>query len=253
MAIAVKLSLMNIKFFGDFEMKHPILCTFLALVLTFTTALPFTGLHATELWNSQKKGSNSKDGGKVYYYNKSKSSPTAKGGITLYNRQAQQSYSSHVGGGIKSTIESYKKVKYSGQHPSDLWKYMSDSAVQNRQADIDNALQVEYETRQKTAAHMANMLKEVQVAQVKAEQSYQKELAEYEALKKAEELEKQKKKEYALNGGKNYKSYSSSKKNTYTSSKASGKKSIYNKSASSKKSTTIKMKKPPKLFNSPNK
>lgn len=232
-------------------MKHPILCIFLALILTFTTAHPFAGLQATELWNSQKKGSDSKDDGKIYYYNKSKSSPTAKGGITLYNRKAQQSYSTSIGGGLKATINGYKKVKFSGQHPSDLWKYMSDSAIQNRQADIDNALQIEYETRKKTANHMASMLKEVQVAQIKAEQSYQKELAEYEALKKEEELEKQRKKEYALNGGKNYKSQRS-KKNTYTSSKVSSVKSASSKSESGKKTTVIKMKKPKKLFNSPN-
>ena len=235
---------MNIKFFGDFEMKHPILCTFLALVLTFTTALPFTGLHATELWNSKNSQKNDGDQ-KTYYYTKSK--PSSKGGITLYNKKSKQTYVSSNSGNLKATLEGYKKVKFSGQHPSDLWKYMSDSAIQNRQADIDNALQIEYDTRKKTAKHMVNVFKEVQKAQAEAKVKYQKELDEYYAMKEAEELAKQQKKENALNGGTAYKGKS---KNKSYVSKGNGKKVIYSKSSSDSKTTSIKLNKPKKIFNS---
>ena len=219
-------------------MRHPVLCTFLALILTFTTAQPFAGLNAAELWNSQKEKGTSK---KTYYYNQSKSSN--KKGITLYNSQSsQKSNSISLGGGdLKSTLQAYKNVKVSGQHPSKLWKFMSTSALKNRQADIDHALQIEYKTRQDTAKKMTALFKEVQIARIKAEKEYQKQLADYYEKKEAEELEKQKKKEEALSGA-GYKSKSYSSKN-------SGKKKVYK--ISGAKDKKVRLKKPKRLFNSP--
>tara|TARA_R110001592_G_scaffold144484_4_gene367659 strand:+ start:28696 stop:29361 length:666 start_codon:yes stop_codon:yes gene_type:complete len=220
-------------------MKHPVLCTLFTLFLTLTTAQPFVASYATELWNSQKK---SNSGGKTYYYNKSKSSTS--GNVTLYNTTTPPAYNTSKNGGLKQTLQGYQKVEVSGQHSSKLWGLMSPSALANRQADIEHALQVEYDTRKITAAHITTVFKEVQTAQMKADKEYQNTLSEYQQKKQAEELAAQQKKEQALNGG------TSHRKKTYSAS-GSGKKKLYVTSKESTETNT-KLKKPKRLFNDPN-
>ena len=209
-----------------------------------------TMLNAAELWNSTNSSASEK---KVYYYNGAKRDDS-KQGITLYNKQSTKRGIS-LGSGLKSTIEGYKKVSMSGQHKSKLWKFMSQSAIENRQADIDNALQIEYETQKKTSKAMIKSIKEAQAYQLQGHKKHQQALNEYyekEALAKAE---REKKKQAALSG-KTYRAppVASSSKAMSQAALQKKYKSSSSSTSSDKKAKEVRVPLNPgtKLFNTPN-
>ncbi len=99
-------------------------------------------LNAAELWNSNKSSSGKSKGS---YYN-SRSSDGR--GITLYNRKNPDR--SMASSGLRSNIRTYRNINIAReQKASRLWQTMSPSAIINRQADTDNALQHEYNSRKR--------------------------------------------------------------------------------------------------------
>lgn len=232
-------------------MKHPYLCAFLTVALSFTAYQPGFRLNAAELWNSTGTGPSAPS----YYINKEggqKNKPGAYynvlGGMTdanertLYNVKdpsiiaANQKQSS-----LLAVMHAYDNVDTEGrQRQSKQYGYMSADAVANRQADVDHALQIEYETRQRTAREMAKVQEEVAVARYESDKARQEELSAKEAQKQKEALEREQQKANALSG----------RKGAYRSSKSrSGGARYTARSASSKTG----LKKPTRLFNDPNK
>ncbi len=223
-------------------MKRPVLCIFLAMFMAFTAVEPFAGLNAAELWNSRKSTTIDKKTYKFYTKRQDSKEP-----VTLYNRvNPRKSYNDKYGRGVKATLQEYRDVKLLKQQKSKLWDRMSQGAVKNRWADTDNALQIEYETRKATAKHMVSLFKQMKSDQAKAELEFQKQLDSYYQKKREEELERQAKKEDALNGGRSY-------NRSYKYSKKKHRNIIYKKTSSSNsREKRVQLKKPKPLFNSPN-
>ncbi|MGN7439276.1 MAG: hypothetical protein ACTHOO_11615 [Alcanivorax sp.] len=227
-------------------MKHPIFCLFMVFALVVSTASPMTILNAAELWNSQSGKSKS---GTPSYYNASKG--TAKHGITLYNKQSNRQGISLGNSGLKSTLQGYKKVEMTGQHKSKLWGFMSDSAAANRQADIDNALQIEYETQKYTSKEMTKVINDVRAYQLKGQQKHAQDLNEYYEQKALEEQEREKKKQAALNGH----TYKAPAAYTSKGVAQAGQKKAYKTTVSKPTKAgevSVELKRAPKLFNTPN-
>ena len=173
-------------------MKHPILCVFLSFMLIVSTAHPFMESNASELWNSSKKNAHKK--GKSYsYYNRTHTKGKTSG-FKLYNSKTFNgaSVSQSAKRSFEKTYNGYKHVGMTVKRKSDLWKFMSKRAQLSRQSDVDNALQIEYETRLNNAKHMRKALKEVRKDQKKAALAYERLRAEYNARLRAEEAEKAK-------------------------------------------------------------
>ena len=207
-------------------------------------------LNAAELWNSTNSNASEK---KVYYYNGAKRDDSKKG-ITLYNKQSKKGGIS-LGSGLKSTIEGYKKVSMSGQHKSKLWKFMSQSAIENRQADIDNALQIEYETQKQTSKAMIKSIKEAQAYQLQGQQKHQQALNEYYEKEAMAKAEREKKKQAALSG-KKYKAppvaYSSKAMTQAAMQKQYKSPSSSSASENKPKEVKVPLNTGTKLFNTPN-
>lgn len=229
-------------------MRHPYLCAYLTFVLSVTAYHSGVRLNAAELWNSTGVGSSPPSSSSYYvkkkedrkgqsetYYNATRKFNPANR-AELFNSQDSSKVSSGEGG-LDSAIHSYKSVSMGKQRESKQFKTMSARAVANRQADIDHALQIEYDTRKQTALHMIEVAKEDDAARAKARRNRQAELATMQEEKEAKVQERQRKKDRALgisNG-------------THRVSKNGGSR----KGIESSSSTDLK--KPTRLFNDPNK
>ncbi len=194
-------------YFMRITMKRSILCLFMAMVFTFSTAKPYTNSNATELWNSTSRGSDKPSGNSLY----NKIDPDSHRG-TLYNTKKTFDKKSYHRKGL-SSIRTSKDIKMSGQKPSKLWGIMAPSAVKNRQADIDAALQQEYVIKKKTANIVNKAIRESEKFRIASQKHEQKLVEEYEANKLAEKQARLERKYRALNGGVSrtaYKAYKSS-------------------------------------------
>ena len=209
-------------------MKHLLLCLFMICAFTVSTVRPFMDLNAAELWNSRSGAEKPSKG----YYNKRKSSKGS--GSTIYNRNRPSSEVPVSNSGLRSSLQAYKKMKVSrDQKSSKLWSKMSSSAVMNRQADIDNALQREYKIRKRTTARMIAGAKQREADRIAGEKKYKALLEKIRADKNADKAERAARKERAL-------------KNPNARSTTSSSKRVYK---SSSKKRDIGLKKPKKLFN----
>ena len=240
-------------------MKHPYLCACLTFALGMTVYQPGVRLNAAELWNSTETGSSSspyyvedksyKENKSGNYYNTPKNSNTVDSGV-LFNVQDSAAFASRKGyGGLKSVVQAYKDVKKGKQRQSKQFAFMSASAVSNRQADIDFALQLEYKRRKATAKHMIEVYKEVEAARITSEKAHQEQRAAIEAEKQEKALERKRKKDRALGRKDSYRSSGRSSSSRSSSSRSShgGYTTDYQPSSSS-----TRLKKPTRLFNDPN-
>ncbi len=176
-------------------MKRPILCLFMAGIFMFATFEPFTTSNAAELWNATPRGKTAGKGSTLY---------NKRGGSSdnsLYNRKTQSRNNILSPNHGLSSIRTSKYVQMSGQHPSKLWRIMSPSAVKNRQADIDLALQQEYNIKKTTAKLVNNAIREGERHRIAGDKQHQKMLDKYEAERAAEKQERLDRKYNFLNGG----------------------------------------------------
>ena len=225
-------------------MKHPYLCVCLTFVMCLTAYHSGVRLNAAELWNSTRSGASSSDspsyfvkkkedvrGQSATIYNDSRKSNQVNR-KTLFNSKNSSIVSSN-GGGLDEAIHAYNNVKMGKQRPSRQFKSMSPNAVSNRQADIDLALQHEYDRRKATARMMIDVAREVGATRARTDRERQEELVAIREEKEAKALAAQRKKDRAI--GKNV-AYRTSNRNVR-----------YKKSSSSSD-----LKKPTRLFNDPN-
>ena len=230
-------------------MKHPYICAFLTVALSFTAYQPGFRLNAAELWNSTdqsspapsyysgKKGGNGSSG---VYYNAPKNSRASNSG-TLFNVQDEAAMAGKdIRGGLQANIETYKNINKDmrPQKSSKQFAFMSPAAVADRQTDIDNALQIEYEQRKATAKLMMEVYEEVQQSLADAEKADQEQRAADAEEKRQKDLEREQKKTRALSGKKGSYKSSGSRGTTYT--------------AGGTTSSSTGLKKPTRLFNDPN-
>ena len=173
-------------------MKYPVFFTCLVCLLTVFPR-PFTSADAAQLWNKPEAAKSGKTG-KTYYGRKKRTGPD-KG--VLYNRQGQTRKSFLHDGHLKA-VHAYSRVSMPGQKPSRLWGIMAPSAVKNRQADIEFALQQEYNIRKKVAADMLQTLKLRAQQRAADERRHQDALARYAAEQTAIKQHKLEKKQRAL-------------------------------------------------------
>ncbi len=203
-------------------MKRQILYIAMVSVFTFVIFQPYMNLNAAELWNSPSKG---KDlGNKIY--NQRKAYEAKK---SLYNR-TNENKKSQFNHGV-SSIRTSKDIKMSKQYPSKLWEIMPASELENRQADIDFALEQEYNIKKKTAILVNKVIRDNEKRQYAAEKRYQKDLAKYELEELSDKAERLERKYRSI--------YSDSHKQLRRVSKS------YKSSSSNNKSGN----KPKKLFN----
>lgn len=217
-------------------MKHPLLCMVLTLVLVVMDGRPFDMLGAAEIWNSQSGQRSS--GEKRTIYNKPKNSNAGKGVTTLYNRQSTSNARVSSRAGLQAQISTYAQIVPGQQVPSKLWGLLSPQALLNKQADVDHALQKEYDRKSKTAVIMAKMLRESEALRLEGERKHQEDVARYHADKDAYEAARQAEKERALRGRASGRVYT-----------ASNKKRVYKGRAGENRTV---LKKPKRLFNDPN-
>jgi hypothetical protein len=226
-------------------MKHPYLCACLTFALSVTAYHSGVRLNAAELWNATGTGASSpsssyyvkkkedrKGQSETYYNATRKFNPANR--TELFNSQDQTKVSSGEGG-LDSAIYSYKNVKMGKQRDSKQFKTMSANAVANRQADIDHALQIEYDTRKATARNRIEVAKRVDAARAKFKRDRQTELAAMQSEEETKAMERERKKARALGRTGAYRTSNSGVK-------------YKTKDASSKD-----LKKPTRLFNDPNK
>lgn len=159
------------------DMKHPILLMSLVGFLVVSDGNPFADLGAAEVWNSQSKRQITSD--KRTIFNKSKNSNIGKGPTTLYNRQSNSNINASSHGGLDARIQSYGNIGMTQQVPSKLWGLLSPSALENKQADIDYALQNEYERKKATAKVVIEAMKDFEAQRLKMEREYQAKMARY--------------------------------------------------------------------------
>lgn len=219
------------------KMKHRVICFLMACIFTATTAHPFMSVDAAELWN---KGTSAKKSGKSYY-NKS-GNTTKKGTHTLFNRKGtvvHNEKSASAYRGHNAGYGFYTEVRMSEQKVSRQWKMLSASAVRNRQADVDLALQQEYEILKDVAKKMNIATKQQQKVRVQNYKKHQKEIARYKVAAAEAELDEEVRRDraYAKLGHKKGKS-------SRKVSKSSGRKSAT-------KTRSSGLKKPTRLFNDP--
>lgn len=155
-------------------MKHPILLISIVSLFVVGDGNPFTDLGAAEVWNSQSKRQVTSD--KRTIFNRSKNSNVGKGQTTLFNRQDYSNINSSSHGGLNAKIQSYKEVDMTQQVPSKLWGLLSPQALANKQADVDNALQNEYERKKATAKVVIAAMREYETHRVKMEREYERNL-----------------------------------------------------------------------------
>ncbi len=226
-------------------MKHPYLCACLTFIMCVSAYHSGVRLNAAELWNSTGVGTGSpssyyvekKEGNSDSYYNSTRK-PTANRQTALFNAKDPSTVTSGEGG-LDAAIHAYKSVKLGNQRPSRQFKTMSAVAVANRQADIDHALQLEYNRRKATASLMIEVARQDNAAQAKARKDRQKDLAAMKAEKEAKAYEREQKKARALG-----------RKSVYRASSSAASNSVRKRVTSS--SSTMELKKPARLFNDPN-
>ncbi|MCK5374906.1 MAG: hypothetical protein KAJ40_06445 [Alphaproteobacteria bacterium] len=229
-------------------MKYPYLYVCLAFSVSVAAFQPMIHLDAAELWNAKKGATSSpaytgnKDkskSGSNGYYNVPKAS-TAANRSQLYNtKDPSRNYNSNAGG-LQTVIQAYNDVEMGMQKTSKQFQTMSKQAVANRQADINHALQMEYETRKATAKHMIGVYKEAEASRIKGEKEHQLAIAAYKTEKEDKALERQRKKDIALG------------KITTLRGSSSEKTGLSYTAKSSSSSQSLGLKKPARLFNDPN-
>ena len=214
----------------EWTMKYPVFCFFMVCFLTVMVAPPFIGADAAQLWNKPDRAKSGKA-----YYNKRKPFEDADAPV-LYN-QTKRDRMTPSGRGSLNAIQAYGKVTMPGQKPSKLWETMAPSAARNRQADIDFALQQEYNIRKKVSAEMIKALRIRAQQDAAQEKKYQAELAAYRAEQDAIKQKKLEKKLQALG---------------FLTSAARAYKSSGTYKRASRKDDSTGLKKPKRLFNDPN-
>lgn len=234
-------------------MKHPYLCCFFAIALSFTAYQPGFRLNAADLWNKTGVGVSAPS-----YYVEGQAKKKGNSGIYYNNRDGSNSYNQKTLYNVKdpsalaagkrrdrlnAMANNYKGVNTSNrkQRPSKQFAFMSSDAVANRQADIDLALQNEYNRRKETAQNMRRLQESSRRSLIAADKAEDKRLKELEARRQKYMQERERKKAMALKGkGVLYSGTSKSTKasragySSYTSSSSTG------------------LKKPKRLFNDPN-
>ncbi len=241
-------------------MKHPYLCacfTFVFCVVAYHSGIR---LNAAELWNSVGVGKSSSFSSS-YYVRKNKRDSEKKS-RTLYNatkrfNQADRHSKrrvlfnsqdpSKVGSGkgrVEAAIYTYKSIRLREQRSSKQFEIMSADAVANRQADIDHALQLEYERRKATAKHMIEVARADEAARFRAKKARQLKLASIEAEKNKRDEERARKKARALGMAGAYRTSRSSSNNS--------RRKVTRKLLPPSSSSAVKLKKPARLFNDPN-
>ncbi len=213
-------------------MKNRILFFAITLALSCVTYQPIQGLSAAELWNSQSSNASKKSGKNTYYNSSRKNNAPSNGKSTLYNGTGNTGTIGRVSKGssiIASTIKEYKNLQVRKNKPSKMWGLLSPAALKNRQADIDNALKIEYDRKKGALAARVRAYKNTQKemnAQKKEHAAFRKELKEQREAYKQARLEK---KMRALGKSKNQRKTFSSNNRVKTTKKSSNKpKRIFN-------------------------
>ncbi len=235
-------------------MRRSFLYSVTGAVFVAAMLSPLLGLNAAEIWNSQSRDTKKKS----TLYNTPKDSKIGKGPTTIYNRQSNPGIETANDGGLRLKLEAYQNIQKVQQHPSKLWPLLSPQALENKQTDIDIALENGYKRQLESAKSVTKMLKEDAVLIAKAEIEHQERVAAYFEARARKEEERWLKKERAVYGTE---SESVSKRYTATSSARSSAESELSESqsissANKRNSGPIEnkqiLKKPKRLFNDPN-
>jgi len=161
-------------------MRQKFFATVVVFTFLVTASLPFMGLNAAELWNKQSdKATEAKK-----YYNAPKNSVKKR---SLYNTQQTQGNKAQgvIGRVENNSIGKIQKVSIGKQVTSKLFSIMSESAVENRTSDVQNALQVAYEQKKENVKALAKMRLENARLIKKRKLEHKKRVAQYYADKKA--------------------------------------------------------------------
>ncbi len=211
-------------------MKHPILCLFMILSFTVSVIPESEPLSAAEIWNTNRVGGKKSEGS---YYNKKNYGKN--GSSVIYNKR-------HKGDNrfrlpiVSRSVRNYKKMRISREiKASKLWKTMSPAAIRNRQADINLALQREYNLRIKLRNSMKIAARIREKSRKYAHIEHLKRVEEYKERKRARERIEWEKKQRFLDYGHDL---------------IRKKKRVYK--VRTYKNDGIGLKKPKRLFNDPN-